>query len=74
LNNYYVKGKTMAYELTRQLLAAWEAGAPEPDANHQAKAQAAESYAEFLLAHLAGGASPAAASLQSHIDNTTTED
>lgn len=42
----------MSYELTRELLEAWQKSAPAADANHQAKAQAANAFAEYLIAQL----------------------
>lgn len=42
----------MSYELTRALLESWQESAPEPDARHEAKAQAANSFAQFLMDQL----------------------
>jgi hypothetical protein len=62
----------VSYELTRELLEAWQKSSPAADVNHQAKAQAATDFAQYLLVHLSEGASPAAAALQSHLDNHDT--
>lgn len=42
----------MSYELTRQLLEAWRQSAPAADADHEAKAQAANDFAEYLMSQL----------------------
>jgi len=42
----------MSYELTRALLESWREIEPAPDANHEAKAQAANAFAEYLMAQL----------------------
>lgn len=44
----------MSYELTKALLESWRESEREiaPDANHEAKAQAANAFAEYLMAQL----------------------